>query len=279
MCLMKMTKKENTAFTLIELLVVTGVIAVLAALSATVAQSVMSTGRKVAEVNAAKSLITAYITAASERDGKYLPGYDRTVGELTMPDGTAISGPAAERYPYRLAPYLNYQMNGTMLVNNNVKQVDATSSYMVSCFPAFGINYIYVGGDISSAGVMTYPGECVTTTGRGSSSVLVFASAAGSGTQPGGTSDQQISGYCILTPPNTTAQMWSSAKWTKTSPAGNYGNVDARFGGKAVCAYLDGGVRMNSIDELRDMRLWNYNAALQDDANYTVADAVRGGRL
>jgi prepilin-type processing-associated H-X9-DG protein len=44
--------------------------------------------------------------------------------------------------------------------------------------------------------------------------------------------------------------------------------VDGRFDGKAVCAFLDGSVRVLSIDDLRDMRLWSKNAAINNDPNY-----------
>jgi len=44
--------------------------------------------------------------------------------------------------------------------------------------------------------------------------------------------------------------------------------VDGRFDGKAVCVFLDGSVRVLSIDELRDMRFWSRNAALENNPNY-----------
>jgi prepilin-type processing-associated H-X9-DG protein len=58
------------------------------------------------------------------------------------------------------------------------------------------------------------------------------------------------------------------AKWTKDSDPGNYGYVAARFDGKAVAAFLDGSVRVMTLDDLRDMRLWSKNAAINNDPNY-----------
>lgn len=269
------------AFTLIELLVVITVIVVLAALVVSVSKAAISNARRVSEVNAARNLMSAYSLAAGERSGQFLPGYDRTVSSITLPDGTPVTGPAAERYPYRLAPYFNYAMNGTILVNANAAQIDASSTYLVSCYPAFGINYIFVGGDIAADSTMTYPGECATTQGSANGSLLVFATAVGSGTASGSPSgtNAQINGYCILTPPNLTTTMWSPNKWSGTSSPSDYGNVDARYNGKAIAGFLDGSVRVLTIDELRDMRLWSTNAAQQGNSNYMVQQTSRGGRL
>src|SRR5262249_35693852 len=151
--------------------------------------------------------ITAYVSTTTDHDGQFLAGYDRTVAEVTLPNGTPIGGPPAERYPYRLAPYLGFRMDGTFLVNKNATQFDTSNTYLVSCFPALGMNYIFVGGDISSAGVMTYPNECISRQGLASASPLVFASAGGDGsasTGGGGTATGKIDGYCILTPPQLT---------------------------------------------------------------------------
>jgi prepilin-type processing-associated H-X9-DG protein len=51
----------------------------------------------------------------------------------------------------------------------------------------------------------------------------------------------------------------------------DFGNVDFRYNGTAVCAFLDGSVRMCSVKELNDMRLWSPNAAEQDNATYRLS--------
>ena len=265
------------AFTLIELLVGIAIIAILISIAFPVFQSVMSKARMTREIQAGRSLMTAFNAAAADRDGIYLPGYDRTVSEVTLPGGSVLSGVPAQRYPFRLAPYFSNRMDGTVLVNDNAKQIDSTNNYLVSCYPAFGINYLFVGGDISATGVNTYPDECDTRMGAASTSPLVFASACGDGSRDGLT--DKVRGYCILTPPHTTVQVWSTANWTRNSAAGDYGNVDGRYAGKAVSVFLDGSVRILSIAELRDMRLWSKNAAAQDNANYNIPRPTGGGRL
>ncbi|MEI9894057.1 MAG: prepilin-type N-terminal cleavage/methylation domain-containing protein [Chthoniobacter sp.] len=273
---------RRQGFTLLELLVVIAIIALLVGLSFPVYQSVLNKGHMTKEIQAGRNLITAYVAAAGDRDGHFLAGYDRTVSEVILPNGNPVGGPPAQRYPFRLAPYFGNRIDGTILVNNNANQIDTTNTYLVSCFPALGMNYIFVGGDVSSSGDTTYPNECISTQALASGSPIVFASAAGDGsasTGGGGTASGRIDGYCILSPPQLTGPMWDTAKWKKDAPVASYGNVDPRYSGKAVCAFLDGSVRMLGIEELRDMRLWCRNAIEQNNPNYTIAPPPRGGRL
>jgi prepilin-type processing-associated H-X9-DG protein len=90
-----------------------------------------------------------------------------------------------------------------------------------------------------------------------------------------------VDGYFTISAPYNTAtdNNWGARanQWTSASAASDYGNVDARYGGKAVCAFLDGSVKMLSIVELKDMRLWNKNAVTQDLPEYTVTPPVTGG--
>jgi prepilin-type processing-associated H-X9-DG protein len=139
--------------------------------------------------------------------------------------------------------------------------------YVVSAFPAFGINYYFVGGCVSGtadAPSLIYPNECISRMAQGGSGILVFAS--------GGTTDgiTRVDGFNILTPPSLYGPSWSSTPWARNSDPGLYGNVDARHDGKAVCVFLDGSVKLLGIQELRDMRLWNRNAAEQGNRDYTV---------
>lgn len=273
----------RAGFTLLELLVVVAIIALLVGLSFPIYQSVLIKARMTNEIQAGRTLITAYVSAAADRDGVYLPGYDRTVSQINVPPkGTPVGGPPAQRYPFRLAPYFGNRLKGTILVNNNATQIDTADSYSVSCFPAMGMNYIFVGGDVDSAGTTNYPNECITRTGLASASPIVFASAAGDGGASAGGSGSgtpRIDGYCILTPPNLTGPIWSTATWKSGASPGSYGNVDPRYGGRAVCAFLDGRVQVLGIDQLRDMRLWSRAAAEQDNSKYLIAQPSRGGRL
>lgn len=280
---MKTTSRLGSAprgFTLIELLVSITIIAVLASLAYGAYGKVMQQGRMAKEIAAAKLLANAYAAYTTDHAGQLMPGYDRTVGALTLQDGNVVGGPTAQRYPYRLAPYFDYKLEGSILVNGNAQTIDPGNTYMVSCFPALGMNYIFVGGDVSSAGVMTFASDCLTNISQAVTSPLIFASAGSQGEDSGGGSGK-MEGYCILTPPQQTGPMWSTAAWTKDSSPESYGHVDARYNGKAVCAFLDGAVRVLTLEEMRDMRLWSNNAAAANNKDYTVsqpAPPAGGGR-
>jgi prepilin-type N-terminal cleavage/methylation domain-containing protein len=255
---------ERGGFSLIEVLVSVGVIAILAAAGAGVVQHCTGKGKMIREISAGKNLINAYQMAAADGDGRYLPGMDYTVNKVWFePEKREISTThVANRYPYRLAPYFDYRLEGTILVNENKKQIDKifAGPYGISTFPAFGINYYYVGGLVTGTGDVMLSDDCLTRTGHGLGSILVFASG-GTGT---------VDGYNILTPPRIYGQNWSTSAWSENADPGNWGNVDARYEGKAVCVFLDGSIRMLSIDELKDMRLWSKNAAMTDDPNYSI---------
>jgi type II secretory pathway pseudopilin PulG len=250
------------------MMVVIAVLGLLAGVSMGAYQKTMAKASLTTEVNAGKNLVQAYLFAASENEGRYLAAYDSTATNqpLMNAKGRPLGMPAAKcRYPFRLAPYFNHQMDGTILVNRNEAQIiqvmgpsGAWYDYGLSVFPAFGINRYLVGGRIDSSGSVEYPSECIQMVAQAEKSPIVFISA--------GTTD--VDGYEYVTPPNGPRGQWSTAKWTKDSDPVNYGYVAARFDGKAVAAFLDGSVRVMSLDELRDMRLWSKNAAINNDPNY-----------
>lgn len=265
-----LSPKRSSAFSMVEVLVATAILAVLSGLVATAANVAMLSAEKAREVGAGRNLIVAYQLAATENDGNYLPGYDRTIGVIDRPNGTSIHGPAASRYPFRLAPYFDNQVDGTLLVNRNARQVDSSDSYMVSCYPAFGINYLYLGGDLSASGTLTIPDEVVTRSAQ-AANVLAFASSGSRG------ANGIINGFNILTPPATYGPLWSFDEWKSDSDPGSFGHVHPRYAGKAVCVFVDGSIRILGIEELRDMRLWSKGAIEADDKNYTVSTRKPGG--
>lgn len=261
-------------FSLVELLVTIGIICVLAVLGTGAFQGALDKGRMVKETTAAKNLINAYTLSAGDNDGRYMPGMDYTVNSVWFePQGKNLTMiHLANRYPFRLAPYFNYSLNGTILLNRNVSQIEKMSpsgnplhEYVISTYPAFGMNYWFVGGCVADDGTLSYPQDCLSRSSQ-TASLLAFASG---GAMAGTT---KVDGYNILTPPKLEGDRWVNASWTKNANPGNYGNVDARYNGKAVCAYLDGSVRMQSIDELRDMRLWNKSALEQNAPNYSISN-------
>lgn len=266
------SKKRAPAFTLVEVLVVATIIAVLCSLAYAAFTAATQQARKASEIGAAKTLIAAYLAYPLDHNGELMVGhYEGGVPELDdetyeLPNGDEVSGAELHRYPFRLAPYMEDRIDGTILVNRNAGQIrDAFSSsqfnYGTSLCPALGINYYFVGG-LKTGSEVAGAADCATNLSQVGSaeSLLVFASAF---TEVGG---KKIDGRYGVEPPSYRAKLWDANL-----------HVDARYGGKAVCAFLDGSVRTYTIEELRDMRLWSMRAAMLDDENYVVKASSNGG--
>lgn len=257
---------QSAGFTLVELLVVIAILGLLAGISSGAYQKAMSKASMASEINAGKNLIQAYQLATTENGGRFLPAYDASAKDVKNANGQPIAMSVVRaRYPFRLAPYFNYQMGGVILVNRNESQIIKIMGpsgnmydYGLSVFPAMGINRYLVGGYMGSGGTVQYASECIQSQGQAEKSVIVFASAG----------ETDVDGFEYVVSPQGPAGQWSGAKWKKDSDPGEYGHVSARYDGKAVCAFLDGSVKVLSIDELRDMRLWSRNAALENNPNY-----------
>ncbi len=263
-----------------ELLTVVAVTAVLAGIALATGHWGIRRAAMAREVNAARTLATAYASAASDEDGKLLPGYDDGAQGYDLPGGESISPAAAHRYPFRLAPYFGFTMDGTILVNRNKAQIarmSGSSAYFRSLFPALGMNTTYVGGRFERGNVDS-PNECVTRLAQVGkpSMTLLFASAGY------GAGDEKVDGFHELDPPNKHVTLWTGSDEGSRKSPDNYGHVDFRYDGQAVCAFLDGSVRLMGPGELRDMRYWSRNAQEANNPSYTMALAGpppgRGGR-
>lgn len=247
---MKTSSADIRAFTLIELLVVIAIIALLAGLGHAAYSSALDKAQTASEINAAKTLSTAYQAAAADQGGRFMAAYDDGQKEMRN-----------KEYAFRLAPYFNHATDDTLLVSGNKKQIQEKMKmspgmpmfdYIVSRFPSFGINRQFVGGIAGESDA-----ECIRTSAQAVQSVIVFASA--------GTSE--ISGYGYVGAP-TGRWRWQGSEWTDDSNPESFGYVDARHNGKAVVAFLDGSTRLMTIDELKDMRLWSVRAAQANNPNY-----------
>ncbi|HWL51594.1 MAG TPA: type II secretion system protein [Chthoniobacteraceae bacterium] len=279
----------NAGFSVLEIAVALLIVAVLAVLAGAGWGSAKRKGALMREIAAGKNLITAYGLYELDHNGQFMRGMDWTQSQVWYePSGKYLAMMhLANRYPYRLAPYFNYEMEGTILVNGNAAQIEKIApkgqfmhEYVVSTFPALGMNLNYVGGDYVQIGQVdangvklgkySWPNDVTTRRVQTRASLLVFASAA---LGPESAKDS-VTGYNILTPPYLTYASWSSKPWKKGADPSLYGNVDARYNGRAVCVFLDGSIQMLTIEELRDMRRWSRNAAELDDPNYQIPDSI-----
>lgn len=258
---------------MLELLIAISILVVLAGLIFVGVSRGFKAAGKAQDVSLARDLTAGFQATAVDGNGRYLPGYDRRVDEVTLKNGRVVAGPTANRYPFRLAREMGSTVSEVALVGQVKAQIDASNDYLVSLYPAFGINHYFVGGDVHSDGSVSHASECVTRLEQGSSSIIVFATA-GSFRDDG----KVINGYNTLTPPYLTTRMWSTDPWQLGANPGDYGNLDGRHGRTVVASFLDGSIRALEVEKMRDMRLWSVKAAMNNNPDYKIRRS-RGGRL
>ncbi len=263
-------KRGPVGFSLLEVLVVMGIVLSLTAVLLPVGRACLERARAAREISGARTAILAWREYTTENNGSVIPGY-RQDSSAKNAAGQSLSFPANARYVFRLAPYLNFRIKGTLLVNDQEK---ISSDYEASMAPSFGINVTFVGGDFGSgsdkipsdANFATYGKFVVTNINEihAPASLLVFASARI--TDPAlGVQD----GYNAVKSPYFQGRRWASA-YEEKNPYYDYGAVHPRFDGRAVCAMADGHVEMLSFDQLLDMRRWSNQAAQADDPDWTL---------
>jgi prepilin-type N-terminal cleavage/methylation domain-containing protein len=243
----KHRKTKSSGFTLVELLCGLAVVAMLAALVVGAVGAAQKSGMKASEIAAGKTLMMGYHLYATENGGSLLPGYLSSPGEVQGAHGEALNGQPASRYPWRLAPYLNYNYKAAFLATKQKIANPGELTYMVSLVPSLGVNGVYVGGDESSPmnpfnprAAARYGDFCVLRLNQAvkPSQLIVFASAFRGKQQ----------GYFRIEYPDR--------------------NVDFRYNNKAVVACLDGHVELLTREEMRDMRRWSNLHAQSDDPNF-----------
>jgi len=257
-------------FTLLELIAALGIVLILAAVIYPFATNCIGRAKAAAEVAGARKTISAWAAYAVENNNEVLPGYAMDPGARNA-SGKALGFPANARYVFRLAPYLNYELRGSLLVND---QKRITDDYHISMAPSFGLNVTFVGGDFGGGSDLqptesnfnTYGKFVVTrlTEIHAPSKLVVFASARV--TDSAGRVEE---GYNAIKSPHWTANRWEQ-EYRESLPFYAFGNVHPRFDGKAVCAMADGHVELLSLDDLRDMRRWSNQAAIADDPDWTL---------
>jgi type II secretory pathway pseudopilin PulG len=281
-----------------ELLVVIGVIAMLLALMFPAFRSVRRSSDLAGELSLARQLMVAYRSYAYENRGVLMPAYynpgDVQGATEALPafdqSGNRLASGAAYRYPWRIAPYLDYNFAGLYL-DTEVKHRLASDelidpNYLLSLYPSLGINGVFVGGDSENYGFLPdLPGipESVRNLyvkrlsgARHPTALIVFASARKNGqfAIPGTTMTE---GFHKVTPPNSprSGQSWSVEYRANCVDPGckteDFGDVSLRHPGlSAACGFFDGhtGTLSYAYDpnapdgdpgrenNIRDMRHW-----------------------
>jgi len=277
--------RKESGFSLVEILAVTTIGIVLMSMGVGAYQKLLKRGDLSQELAAGKTLGAAYQLYAAENNGQLMPGYDKTAAPIELPDGSQISGPAAARYLWRLAPYFEYNTDGIMYGKARQHAEEGTEQSGEAGYgeslPPYGINAYFVGGYYEDGAWALAPSgspgpgnETASSVGQVEkpSSLLVFATAK---------NDDSIGNHYVMAPRHVARNAGAAAlpqvDWPSNNTAASSGNVDFRYDNKAICVFFDGSVRTQTAEELKDMRLWSKNAAVENNKDYAPTKQTTGG--
>jgi hypothetical protein len=189
--------------------------------------------------------------------------------EVYDDSGQRLYGVRAQRYPWRLAPYLDHNFaalyKDAQLLERYRQREDYL--YIISISPSFGLNSDFVGGKtlpgfgFNPAALRQWGPFYVTRMdeARRPDNLLVFASTHG--VDPDG--GDPVDGYYEASSPSLLERRWTFT-YSELDPPAVHGNVDARYDGKVITGNLDGHAALLTPLELDDMRRWSNQATRPD---------------
>lgn len=279
-----MLRRRIPAFTLIELLVVIAIVGLVVGITLPALSKAKQTARTTREIAGGQQLGVAYTVYSTENRGSLLPGYapaewvdtGSPAGspklEVLDESGQPVTGVPAQRYPWRIAPYLEYNFAGLYKDEPTLARYRVRSDfrYIISLTPSFGLNGTYLGGDADRRGfdalyLKTYGQFYATRIDQvqRTSGIVTFASTYNINFDD----NSLVPGYFRADAPRDFLARWTATGSDQSSPStpSQFGHIHYRHAsGKAAVVYLDGHGELKTFAQLRDMRLWADRATRAD---------------
>lgn len=277
------------AFTLVELLVVLAIIALLIGILVPAIGSARRVARQTVDMSNMRQMLLGYRVYQAEHGGWLMWGYppayvDGQPLSVKLPSGHKLPGSRnalpVMRYPIRLAPYeqgvweLLYSHTDSPEPPTSDDSIEDayTKAYKLSTNPSFGLNTVFVGGDLGHEGFVSPPRFRPNTGSHVAfrdveierpGSMIVFAESK----LRGGGMNSGDEGLHRVTPPLANGRQWQARDegFEIVNTGGVIGLPEGRYGAQTITGFFDGHVDRLSADELDDMRLWANRA---DHPNY-----------
>lgn len=282
------------AFTLVELLVAVSVIGMLMGVLLPALSGSYTRAKETVDANAQRQLLIGYAQFSAQRDDCLLVGYYAQDPGYNLDDtlgGKVAPGLARQRYPWRLASFLDAGLRGAFLMGEQESFLDEVPKpntserewwqYRVSALPSFGINAHFLGGykvnkpglNPGKPGYVKAPSwKVVKTMSRvtNPSRCIAFGSARGEDWDLKTGASKVAPGWYLIESPAVgdlgpfgggKLGPWDAAPYTDTAHPEKYGNIDARYRGRVLVGHVDAHVESLTPDQLRDMTLWSDEAA------------------
>jgi prepilin-type N-terminal cleavage/methylation domain-containing protein len=285
-------------FSLVELLVVIGIIALLIGILMPVINRARGAAQQTKTLAGMREMMLGYIAYSNDNQGRLLlgvppPYLNGQTLRVTLPTGQTLPTPGSgpygnmsepvKRYPARLAPYqqnvwrIMYNHTDPTAIPTETDSINdaAYKVYVLSLYPTFGLNSVFLGGDEAQSGFTgILPNQRpnsgkhvafrITDVRRSTEQIVFIEVQEHSATGPTGR------GYFRALPPVAGGRMWQAGLEKCEAVGGvQFGMPHSRWSKRIVTGFLDGHAAELTPAEVDDMRLWSPQATTVD-YDYTL---------